>query len=58
MKKEHSAAEFGESSGMALIMISSFSLISVKDNELLKPVLGSWIKNETGSVIISWGLEW
>ena len=39
---------------MASIMISSFSMISVKDNDLLMPVLGSWIKNETGSVIIWW----
>ena len=37
---------------MASIMISSFSIISVKDNGLLMPVLGSWVKNETGSVII------
>ena len=35
---------------MASIMISSFSIISVKDNGLLMPVLGSWVKNETGSV--------
>ena len=38
---------------MASIMISSFSKISVKNNDLLMPVLGSWAKNETGSVIIS-----
>ena len=38
---------------MASIMISSFSIISVKDNGLL--VLGSWVKNETGSVIMCWG---
>ena len=37
---------------MASIMISSFSIISVKDNGLLMPVLGSWVKNETGSVIM------
>ena len=36
---------------MASIMISSFSMISVKDNDLLMPVLGSWVKNETGLVI-------
>ena len=40
---------------MASIMISSFSMISVKNNDLLMPVLGSWVKNETGSVIICWG---
>ena len=40
---------------MASIMISSFSMISVKDNDLLMPVLGSWVKNETGSVIMCWG---
>ena len=40
---------------MASIIISSFSMISVKDNDLLMPVLGSWVKNETGSVIICWG---
>ena len=40
---------------MASIMISSFSMISVKDNALLMPVLGSWVKNETESVIICWG---
>ena len=34
---------------MAFIMIISFSVISVKDNDLLMPVLGSWGKNETGS---------
>ena len=37
---------------MASIMISSFSRISVKDNALLMPVLGSWVKNETGSVLL------
>ena len=41
---------------MASIMISSFSMISVKDNDLLMPVLGSWVKNETGSVIMCWGV--
>ena len=40
---------------MASIMISSFSIISFKDNGLLMPVLGSWVKNETGSVIMCWG---
>ena len=40
---------------MASIMISSFSMISVKNNDLLMPVLGSWANNETGSVIICWG---
>ena len=35
---------------MASIMISSFSIISVKDNGLLMPVLVSWVKNETGSI--------
>ena len=40
---------------MASIMISSFSMISVKDNDLLMPVLGSWVQNETGSVIMCWG---
>ena len=40
---------------MASIMISSFSIISVKDNGLLMPVLVSWVKNETGSVIMCWG---
>ena len=40
---------------MALIMIYSFSMISVKDNYLLMPVLGSWLKNETESVTICWG---
>ena len=40
---------------MASIMISSLSMISVKDNDLLLPVLGSWVKNETGSVIMCWG---
>ena len=25
------------------------------DNDLLMPVLGSWVKNETGSVIMCWG---
>ena len=30
-------------------------MISVKDNDLLMPVLGSWVKNETGSVIMCWG---
>ena len=40
---------------MALIMISSFSMLSVKNNDLLMPVLGSWVKNETGSIIIYWG---
>ena len=34
---------------MASIMISSFSMISVKNNDLLMPVLGSWAKNETVS---------
>ena len=42
---------------MASIMISSFNMISVKDNDLLIPVLGSWVKNETGSVIMCWGYE-
>ena len=32
---------------MASIMISSFSMISVKDNDLVMPVLGSWVKKET-----------
>ena len=32
-------------------------MISVKDNDLLMPVLGSWVKNETGSVIMCWGSE-
>ena len=41
---------------MASIMISSFSIISFKDNGLLMPVLGSWVKNETGSVIMCWGV--
>ena len=41
---------------MASIMISSFSMISVKNNDLLMLVLGSWAKNETGSVIICWGV--
>ena len=40
---------------MASIMIASFSMIYVKDNDLLMPVLGSWVKNETGSVIICYG---
>ena len=40
---------------MASIMISSFSIVSVKDNGLLIPVLGSRVKNETGSVIMCWG---
>ena len=40
---------------MASIMISLFSIISVKGNGLLMPVLGSWVKNETGSVIMCWG---
>ena len=35
-------------------MISLFS-ISVKNNKLLMPVLGSWGKSETGSVIICRG---
>ena len=39
---------------MASIMISLFSMISVKNNDLLMPVLGSWAKNETGSVTICW----
>ena len=39
---------------MASIMISLFSMISVKNNDLLMPVRGSWAKNETGSVIICW----
>ena len=39
---------------MASIMISSFSMISVK-NDLFMPVLGSWARNENGSVIICWG---
>ena len=43
---------------MASLMISSFSMISVKDNDLLMPVLGSWVKNETGSVIMCWGVVW
>ena len=30
-------------------------MISVKNNDLLMPVLGSWVRNETGSVIICWG---
>ena len=29
-------------------------MISVKDNDLLMPVLGSRVKNETGPVIICW----
>ena len=41
---------------MASIMISSFSMLSVKDNDLLMLVLGSWVKNETGSVIMGWGV--
>ena len=40
---------------MASIMISLFSMISVKNSDLLMPVVGSWTKNETGSVIICWG---
>ena len=40
---------------ICIIIISSFSMIAVKDNDLLMPVLGSWVKNETGSVIICWG---
>ena len=40
---------------MASIMIFSFSMISVKDDDLLMPLLGSWVKNETGSVIMYWG---
>ena len=36
---------------MASIMISLFSIISVENNDLLMPVVGSWTKNETGSVI-------
>ena len=40
---------------MASIMISSFSIIPVKDNGLLMHVLGSWVNNETGSVILCWG---
>ena len=39
---------------MASIRISSFSMICVKNNDLLMPVLGSWVNNETGSVIICW----
>ena len=39
---------------MASIISSSFSMISVKNNDLLFPVLGSCAKNETGSVIICW----
>ena len=41
---------------MASIMISSFSMISVKDNDLLQSVLGSWVKKETGSVIMCCGV--
>ena len=37
---------------MASIMIY---MISVKDNDLLMPVLGSWVRNETWSVIMCWG---
>ena len=37
---------------MASIIISSFSMIYVKNNDLLMPVCGSWAKNETGSVIM------
>ena len=33
---------------MASIMISSFSIISVKDNGLLMPVLGSWVRMKLG----------
>ena len=40
---------------MTSIMTSSFSMISVKNNDLLMPLLDSWAKNETGSVIICWG---
>ena len=40
---------------MVSIMISLFSMISVKINDLLMPVFGSWEKNETGSVVICWG---
>ena len=40
---------------MASIKISSFSMISVKDNDLLMPVLGSWVRNETGSVVVCCG---
>ena len=35
------SAEFGKSSRMASIMISSFSMISVKNNDFFMPVLGS-----------------
>ena len=35
---------------MASIMISSFSMISVNAG------MGSWVKNETGSVITCWGV--
>ena len=43
---------------MASIMISSFNMISVKNNDLLMPVLGSWAKTETGSVTFVEGLGW
>ena len=36
---------------MASIIIYSFSMISVKNNDLLMPLLGSWAKNETGFLI-------
>ena len=35
---------------MASIMIFSFSMIYVKNNGLLMPVLCSWAKNETGFI--------
>ena len=39
---------------MTSIMISSFSLLFVKNNDLLLPVLGRWAKKETGSVKMCW----
>ena len=55
------AAEFGESSWIASIMISSFSMIYVKDNDLLMPgkewnwvsnnVLGVWNGKNTSELV-------
>ena len=49
------AAELGDSSCMASIMISSFNSISVKNIFGLISVICSWAKKETGSVTICFG---
>ena len=49
------AAELGDSSCMASIMIPSFNSISVINIFWLMSVICSWAKKETGSVTIWFG---